>query len=528
MRRRIWTFIRQADLIFSFQVGLPSMIRSGDCDTELPRNIEDDDFDEGSATLPPPKPNGVLTPVSYLIAKASVSFVLGKIVECTQTVHATSYEEVGELDKELRATYHGLCPLLHVKAFEDSTQDPVTTLMKRINLSMLFNKSLCVLHRRFLNRAHDNSRYSESRRACIDASMELLRTQQLLFWESKPGKRLHRASWYFGTLTTHDFILAGTLVCLDLYFSAQAESVGRTSGDVEMWGTSRRDEMITMIEASRDIWNDQKDRMMEAFKAFHILNVMLEKINTMRAQHAARLAQGAFSYAAPGSQSSQYSPPQDDEKPEHSAAITLGMLSSGGLSTGPFPPTPTSNSTATMTDVPSTGLTPNFAMEQAQAAGQSPFNNFFSGASVEAPINLDWVQNRQFPDANAFYPAQFHNAPFHPPPFIQTSASHFPLTPTVYQSRIYRPDLTSPLGIAILNQTYDRLAYLVSNSESQSAWDQYMQSSSNEQAQEMWSAVDPVQPSLDLQDPNGNGQQQQLNSNLFANNPSFLPPGTTL
>lgn len=36
MRRRIWTFVRQSDLMFSFQLGLPSMIRLGDCDTALP------------------------------------------------------------------------------------------------------------------------------------------------------------------------------------------------------------------------------------------------------------------------------------------------------------------------------------------------------------------------------------------------------------------------------------------------------------------------------------------------------------
>lgn len=51
MRRRIWTFVRQADLLFSFQLGLPSMLRSADSDTELPRNLYDDDFDEDCKEL---------------------------------------------------------------------------------------------------------------------------------------------------------------------------------------------------------------------------------------------------------------------------------------------------------------------------------------------------------------------------------------------------------------------------------------------------------------------------------------------
>ena len=74
MRRRIWTFVRTADLLFSFQVALPSMIRIGDSDTELPSNLFDDEFDEDSTSLPPSRPATEATPISYMIAKGRLSF----------------------------------------------------------------------------------------------------------------------------------------------------------------------------------------------------------------------------------------------------------------------------------------------------------------------------------------------------------------------------------------------------------------------------------------------------------------------
>jgi len=56
MRRRVWSFVRTGDLLFSFQMALPPMVRLGDSDTDLPRNIYDHEFDETSTTLPPPRP----------------------------------------------------------------------------------------------------------------------------------------------------------------------------------------------------------------------------------------------------------------------------------------------------------------------------------------------------------------------------------------------------------------------------------------------------------------------------------------
>ena len=50
MRRRIWATVRQMDIMFSFQLALPGMIRKNDCDTALPRNMFEDEFGPDSLT----------------------------------------------------------------------------------------------------------------------------------------------------------------------------------------------------------------------------------------------------------------------------------------------------------------------------------------------------------------------------------------------------------------------------------------------------------------------------------------------
>jgi predicted secreted protein len=65
MRRRIWSGVSQHDLLFSVQIGLPKAIRYSECDTELPRNIHEEELYEDMKELPPSRPLTEETEVSY-------------------------------------------------------------------------------------------------------------------------------------------------------------------------------------------------------------------------------------------------------------------------------------------------------------------------------------------------------------------------------------------------------------------------------------------------------------------------------
>ena len=401
LRRRVWTFVRQSDLLFSFQMGLPSMIRLGDCDTELPRNLYDDEFDEDSKVLPSSRSTSEPTPVSYMCAKANMAFAFGKAVEKLHSVSTCSYDEIMALDRDLREARAEFPPHLRLRSIEDSMMDPGALVMQRLYLSILYHKGQCVLHRKFLARARENNRYAHSRRTCVDSSMELLSHQATLHYESRPGRRLHGMKVFISSITAADFLLAAMIVALDLCHGAETESGGQSSGDIYTWGLERRADMVRALEVSNDIWKETKDQSMEAFKASEILTVILNKMKYSRSQAAGRTTQNPFSF--PGLSNGtdgQGFGLSGEEKPEHSAAMTLGMLSNGGMTpnsasmfNGAFPSMGGVN--PSMGEMQSAGLTPGYSMDQAAnsiPSVPSPLSFFGNGnLAGDMPANLDWV-----------------------------------------------------------------------------------------------------------------------------------------
>lgn len=144
MRRRIWTFVRQADLLLSFQVGLPSMMRTGDSDTEIPRNLYDEDFDEDCKELPPPRPHNEPTQVSYLIAKARIAYAFGRVIEHTSSVKSGSYETVMEIDNELRRARDMIPEHLQIRPIEECQLDPAALIMSRFSVGSPLSSSFLV------------------------------------------------------------------------------------------------------------------------------------------------------------------------------------------------------------------------------------------------------------------------------------------------------------------------------------------------------------------------------------------------
>lgn len=446
LRRRVWTFVRQSDLLFSFQIGLPSMIRLGDCDTELPRNLYDDEFDEDSKVLPPSRPASEPTPVSYMCAKANMAFAFGKAVEKLHSLSTCSYDEIMTLDRDLREARAEFPPHLRLRSIEDSMMDPGALVMQRLYLSILYHKGQCVLHRKFLARARENNRYAHSRRTCVDSSMELLSHQATLHYESRPGRRLHGMKVFISSITAADFLLAAMIVALDLCYGTETDGGLQSSGDMYTWGLERRADMVRALEVSNDIWKETKDQSMEAFKASELLTVILNKMKYSRNQAAGRTPQNPFPFPSlSNGTDGQAFGVQGEEKPEHSAAMTLGMLSNGGMTpnsasmfNGAFPSTGGANSN--MGDMQSSGLTPGHSMEQAAngvPSVPSPLSFFNNGnLAGDIPANLDWdawdsyLQNANLDNGIQGWPASMDPALMTPAvdgqtQMPQTSSSSF-------------------------------------------------------------------------------------------------------
>ncbi|KAF3481982.1 uncharacterized protein GIQ15_04741 [Arthroderma uncinatum] len=370
MRRRLWTWVRQADLLFSFEAGLPSMIRTGDADTEFPRCIYDEDFDEDCKELPPERPADQPTPVTYTVVQARLSTVFGRVLEQSQKFRGCAYEEVLELDRELRRVRDMIPEWLQLKPIPECSHEPATKIMNRFGIESIYHKAQCVLHRPYYTKARENPRYTLSRRACVDSSLELLRFQAMLHAEKISDGRIRYPRWYTTPLTSHDFLLASTILALDLYQLAATRRQGESPYD---WGGGMQDEMLASLRHSYMIWNEQKDESMDAWKASSVLGLLLE-----------RLSHGPETRDPPSIE--RTFDPQDEKQ---SAAMTLGLLSSGLTPLGPTSPPQFTDSMLGIDR--STGPPPGGLPSGIDQAGapNSPFGMFGQMPDMQ-PFNLDW------------------------------------------------------------------------------------------------------------------------------------------
>lgn len=141
MRRRIWSIISQADILFSYQAGLPGMIDSRDCDTDIPHNLYDEDFGEDCTELPPERPFNEPTPVSYTIAKSQLALAFDRVLEYSQKIKGTSYEQVMEIDNEVRRAREMVPEHLRVRPMSEYRNDLPNSIGNRFAVSRLFTSS---------------------------------------------------------------------------------------------------------------------------------------------------------------------------------------------------------------------------------------------------------------------------------------------------------------------------------------------------------------------------------------------------
>ena len=151
--------------------------------------------------------------------------------------------------------------------------------------------------------------------------------------------------------------------------------------------------MLDAIETAVGIWEGLKDHSMEAYKAYTTLSVML---NQLKKDRTSRQAQGSFSSTSTFPTNAQ----MDDANvaPEHSAAMTLGMLSTGGMTPNSanmfdqrYPASMANLLNDPMPQQP-TGLTPNYGGATTNGPGvvenaPSPFSNLF-GANLFQNLDL--------------------------------------------------------------------------------------------------------------------------------------------
>lgn len=268
-RRRIWYHINQLDLLASFHIGLPGMIQTIESDTLPPRNLLDEDFDEDCTELPPSRPESEMTPMSYALCKGRLSDEAGKIMVIANKLQLPPFDEVLNLDLSLREAYDKVPPQLRIDESDITVTDSPSTILKRFSVSVLFEKSRCMLHRKFLMKVGEHPEYQYSKQAGLDASMKLLHRQGLIHQAASPGGPLALDRWFLSSLSTHSFLLAAMIIYLNVMNGIKDS---RSTNPTEIQAG------VDALEMSRNNWEAALSLSPEAKRASLVLTGMVDKV----------------------------------------------------------------------------------------------------------------------------------------------------------------------------------------------------------------------------------------------------------
>ncbi|EXL42175.1 hypothetical protein FOCG_15525 [Fusarium oxysporum f. sp. radicis-lycopersici 26381] len=272
MRRRVWGVLQQLDILTSCQLGLPSLIQESQCDTRLPRNINDEDFGPESTQLPPPRPETQGTGVLYTRVKVKMMTIFRTIFNQVSLGKTEDYNEIMTLDQKLHQMHQSMPTCYKIAKLEDCFMVPPYLLIRRYNLELLFQKARCTLHRHHMTKAYHDPKYNYSRTACVDSAMTVLGHQASILKEVQVGGLLYNDRWFLTSLERHDFSLASMVVCVELGMPPEQQNP-------ELVGYTR-ESMIDALKTSQAFWAAIKAVSAEAKQAYDMLTVMLKAVTT--------------------------------------------------------------------------------------------------------------------------------------------------------------------------------------------------------------------------------------------------------
>ncbi|XEU96550.1 hypothetical protein FSHL1_001835 [Fusarium sambucinum] len=325
MRRRMWNMAIQVEFLVSFHMGLPSMLQGIETDTAVPRNMQDEDFDENSTELPSSRPSTDWTSMTYPIHKTQILRVFGQIARQAHALTPPSYADVMKLDDLLQETWQNVPDFMMVRPLDECVGDPPVLLIQRFGLTALYNKCRCVLHRRYLAEAIPQREHDYSRRQCLEGALSLLNYQHIIWEASKPGHVLSHHAWFVSSLSVHDFLLAAMVI----YLVVKNENCSEIGGD---YAAPTKNELIEMIKRSHLIWSDVSQDVSEVKKTADTLATMLTKLGVPVSQSTNTYEQ-TMSIISIENESSSLGAPSVDPSTMGSIGADPRLLSSLGLNT---------------------------------------------------------------------------------------------------------------------------------------------------------------------------------------------------
>lgn len=172
MRRRIWGTIIEINIQFSIDAAMPPLLGPSDFDTLPPSNLEDEDFDQTTTSLPSPQPRGSYTSASLQILLLE-SFhtrlqIARTINDCAQE---QSYENSLHLGNELSTACKEMSRLFHTFFGSTGGRNIRPTLFHHRLLDTLLRRFILNLYRPFTIEATHDPRFYLSRKLSLESAL---------------------------------------------------------------------------------------------------------------------------------------------------------------------------------------------------------------------------------------------------------------------------------------------------------------------------------------------------------------------
>lgn len=265
MRRRSWNMIKMFDLMISFQLGLPANINVDTWDTEVPSNLHDGDFDEGIMQLPPSRLETEITPMLYFVVKGRLMTTFGKVCQHALSVRPQPEDSIRAIEAELQEVYESIPVPLKYRPMSQSFADEPASIMFRLNCEFLYQKSVCILHRKYMAQGSKHSRH-----ACVSAAMAILGHLADIHKEFQEGGQMEYDRWMVSSFTMNDFVLAAMMLCLALSLKTKEGLTVHTDPESRF--------QLDMLKQSYFICLEFGNTSREGKRVANALGIMLSKL----------------------------------------------------------------------------------------------------------------------------------------------------------------------------------------------------------------------------------------------------------
>ncbi|KAH0499093.1 hypothetical protein TgHK011_006309 [Trichoderma gracile] len=180
MRRRIWATVQEFDMQASFDHGLPTLVSQLHFDTNPPRNLDDEDFDESTTQLPPSKPAKEYTFSSFQnLARRSLPLRLELSRLLTGPVSEIDYDQVIRYTNDLTHEIDALPSWdMNPESNTDSKKNP---LIAYTLLHVQLRQYITPLHQPYLKLRKQNSKYQYSEIIYYNAARDMVLLHDKLY-----------------------------------------------------------------------------------------------------------------------------------------------------------------------------------------------------------------------------------------------------------------------------------------------------------------------------------------------------------